>query len=289
MKFISGIKDIANDYSHFIFDVWGIVHDGQKPYTGAAEAIAFLRSQGKKICFLSNAPRRATKVAKVLEGYGITPDLYDFILTSGEAAFLDLQKNQQNNFQTFGKNYLYIGPQKDLDLLDGLDYVRVENAAEANLVINTGFDDENSTLAEKLPQALAALKYNLPMICVNPDFIVVKQSGIEMLCAGTLAREYEKLGGKVFYYGKPYLAVYKMVCEIFNNFQNRDYIAIGDALETDIKGANDFGVDAILATCGILANSLQIKQGEEADPVRLQTLCKNQNTFPKFVISSLKI
>lgn len=289
MNFISGIKEISNNYTHFIFDVWGVVHDGSHAYPGAIEAISFLHKEGKKVCFLSNAPRRSFKVATLLEKFGITPDMYDFILTSGEATFHDLKENQDNGFKNYGKNYFYIGPKKDIDLLDGLDYVRVDEASKADVAITTGFDGETSILAEKLPDAFEAKKYDLPMVCVNPDLIVVKQNGHEMICAGTLAREYEKLGGKVFYYGKPFSTVYKMTCEIFGNPEKQKILAIGDGLETDIKGANDFGIDSLLVTGGILANTLGIHHQQTADKARLEAVCNSHELFPKFVISNLKL
>ena len=289
MKLISGIKEISSNYSHFIFDVWGVIHDGTNAYPKAVEAIRFLRKQGKKICFLSNAPRRASKVADVLKKFGITPDLYDFILTSGEATFLNLQKNQHENFKKFGQKYFYIGPQKDIDLLNGLNYQQAEEAAVADFVINTGFEDENSQLAEKLPQMLEAKKFNLPMICVNPDLIVVKQNGVEMICAGALAAEYQRHGGEVFYFGKPFLAVYKMVCEIFGEGNKAKFLAIGDGLETDIRGANDFGIDSILISGGILANQLEIKFWQDPDMEKLTKICHQHQAIPQFVTSNLKL
>ena len=289
MNFISNIKEISSQYDYFIFDVWGVIHDGSNAYPGAVEAIAYLRQQNKKICFLSNAPRRADKVGGVLNKFGVTPDLYDFILSSGEATFLDLKKNQENGFKNFGPNYFYIGPQKDIDLLDGLDYKRVEDATKADFALTTGFDHEASTLAEKLPQAIAAKENNLKMICVNPDMIVVKQDGIEMICAGTLARQYEKLGGEVIYYGKPFQSVYKMVCEFFNNPENKKILAIGDGMETDIKGAADFGIDSLLITGGILSKELSVSYNQTVDKNKLERVCARYNLFPKFVISNLKL
>lgn len=289
MEFKSGIAEISDAYDYFLFDVWGVIHDGNAAYPNVLDVISFLRKAGKKICFLSNAPRRSSKVAAVLQKFGITPDFYDFILTSGEATFLDLQKNQDSGFKNFGKNYFYIGPQKDIDLLDGLGYVRVDNASKANVAITTGFDGEGSTLAEKLPQALEAKKNNLPMICVNPDLVVVRQNGHEMICAGALAMEYEKIGGKVFYYGKPFPAVYKMVCEIFNYPEIKKILAVGDGMETDIKGASDFGIDSALVTGGILANSLGIKYWQTADKNKLAVICDSYQIFPQFVISNLKL
>lgn len=287
MQFKNNIHELADLYDYFIFDVWGVIHDGSSAYAGVADAIKFLRSKNKKICFLSNAPRRAFKVAAVLQKYDISSNLYDFILTSGEAAYFDFEKNQKNNFADFGRNYFYIGPQKDVDLLDELNYQMVEDAAQANVAITTGFDKDDSTLEEKMAQILAAKKFNLPLICVNPDLIVVKQNGAELLCAGAIAAEYKKLGGEVSYYGKPYQSVYKIVCEMFGCDSRQKILAIGDGMETDIKGANDFGIDSVLITGGILSNILGVKYGETADKNKLETVCKNYQLFPKFVIPGL--
>jgi len=285
-KLISSIKELSAHYDYFIFDVWGVVHDGSKAYDGALEAISFLRAEGKKICFLSNAPRRSFKVAQVLEKFGVTKNLYDFILSSGEATFLDLQKNQESGFKNFGKNYFYIGPKKDIDLLDGLNYVRVDEAALADFAITTGFDNDDSTLDEKLPQAIAAKAHNLKLICVNPDMIVVKQGGKKIICAGALALEYQKLGGEVIFYGKPFDSVYKIVCEIFNQPQNEKIIMVGDGMETDIKGAKNFGIDSLLITGGILSASFQHQTPTRA---QLEEIFQQNQLFPNFVISNLKI
>lgn len=289
MKYISGIKEIAATYNYFIFDVWGVLHDGSKAYPNVIETLKFLKDSGKKVCFLSNAPRRASKVEVVLNRLGITKDFYDFILTSGEAAFLDLQKNQAENFAKFSNKYYYIGPEKDLDLLDGLAYQKAENASQASFIVNTGFDGEDSTMAEKMPQILEAKKYNLPMICVNPDLIVVNQAGKEMICAGALAREYEKMSGEVLYYGKPFSAVYKMTMEKLGNPQKNEVIAIGDGMETDIAGAKEFAIDSILVTGGILANQLAIKFHQDPNMEKLTGICQKYQIFPQFVISNLKI
>ncbi len=287
MQFRNNIRELADLYDYFIFDVWGVVHDGSSAYDGVVDAIKFLRAKNKKICFLSNAPRRAFKVAAVLEKYGITSDLYDFILTSGEAAYIDFEKNQKENFTNFGRNYFYIGPKKDIDLLKGLEYQMVDDASKASFAITTGFDNDDSVLAEKMPQLLSAHKSNLPLICVNPDLIVVKQTGAELICAGALALEYKKLNGEVLYYGKPFPTVYEITCKMFGCDDLRKIVAIGDGMETDIKGANDFGIDSVLITGGILSNILGVKYGQVADKNKLETVCKNYQLFPKFVIPGL--
>lgn len=283
MNYISNIKEISKNYDYFIFDIWGVVHDGSSAYSGAVEAIKFLRSEDKKICFLSNAPRRAYKIAKVLNDFGITSDLYDFIMSSGESAYIDLKQNQISGFKHYQKNYLYIGPEKDIDLLEGLEYNFVQSAKDADFAITTGFNKDNSTIEEKLPQILDAKNYNLDLICVNPDMIVVKKTGEEMLCAGVIAKYYKQIGGKVIYYGKPYKSAYEISCKLFGeNIDKTKLLAIGDGLETDISGANNFGIDSLLLTGGILSNLINNNLPEKEFTVELIKICSKYNSFPKF-------
>lgn len=282
MNYISNIKEISKNYDYFIFDIWGVIHDGSSVYNGALEAIQFLRSENKKICFLSNAPRRAHKIAKVLNDFGITSDLYDFIISSGEATYIDLEQNQISGFKNYQKNYLYIGPKKDIDLLDGLEYKLVQNAKDADFAITTGFDKDNSTIEEKLPQIIDAKNHNLELICVNPDMIVVKKTGEEMLCAGVIAKYYKQIGGRVVYYGKPFKSVYEISCKLFGENINKSRIlAIGDGLETDISGANDFGIDSLLITGGILSNLIDNNLPEKEFTVELIKICSKYNSSPK--------
>ena len=287
MQFCKNIKEISAKYDYFIFDLWGVIHDGSQAYDGVVEALSYLKSQGKKICFLSNAPRRSSKVAEVLNRFFIDKSFYEFILTSGEATFFDFKKNQENGFKDFGRKYFYIGPKKDIDLLDGLDYQQTADVSEASFAIATGFDDEKSVLQEKLPQIQEAKKHNLPLICVNPDLIVVKQNGLEMICAGVLADEYKKMGGEVIYYGKPFSSVYNMTYEFFGKPDKSKILAIGDGMETDIKGAHDFGIASALVTGGILCNKLGVRYGQEADPAKVKQICEFYKVFPQYIIPNL--
>ena len=293
--FCKNIAEIAKNYQYFILDIWGVIHDGNKLYPGVIEQLKYLRGLGKKICFLSNAPRRASKVAAVLNDFGIAADLYDFIITSGEATYLFLEQNTdlQNltgNHPKDNYRYYYIGPEKDADLLNGLGYLAINEANKADFVVATGFDNDLSTIEEKLPQLQAAKQNNLTMICVNPDLIVVRQNGSEMICAGLLALEYQKMGGKVVYFGKPYHLVYEQVFKMFlieGKTREAKILAIGDGLETDILGANNNGIDSALVAGGILASSLKIKYGELPNADLMQQICDKNHIYPKFVIGSL--
>ena len=83
------------------------------------------------------------------------------------------------------------------------------------------------------------------MICTNPDLIVHRGSKSEY-CAGTLASIFEKLGGRVIYFGKPYPEIYNYCIK-----KKENILAIGDNIKTDIIGANRMKFDSLFITGGI--------------------------------------
>ncbi|MFT5703900.1 MAG: HAD superfamily hydrolase (TIGR01459 family) [Rickettsiales bacterium] len=281
MNFKKDLSEIADNYDYFILDIWGVLHDGTHVYEGAIESLEHLRAKNKKICLLSNAPRRAQKVVVLLENLGIKRELYDFILTSGEATYASLFDSKST------EGYYYIGPEKDADLLHGLGCNIAADAADAGFALVTGFDDGNYDIATKIPQLKAAMDNNLTLICANPDLIVIKKSGEELLCAGIIAEEYKKMGGKVTYFGKPHKLVYEQVFKLFSNVDKSTILAVGDGLETDILGANRNQIDSALIGGGILANKLKIKHGDLPDEKLMKEICDQYSAYPTFVIGSL--
>ena len=75
MKQLNSISQIAANYDAFILDIWGVIHDGELLYPQVLPCLQALRAAGKQICFLSNAPRRASKVAAALGKFGIGAEL----------------------------------------------------------------------------------------------------------------------------------------------------------------------------------------------------------------------
>ena len=157
--------------------------------------------------------------------------------------------------------------------MEGSGFIQVP-ANQAAFAVVTGFDEDNSTLEEKMPQIEAALKANLKLYCVNPDLIVVRQDGTKMLCAGVIGNYYKERGGEVEFIGKPHKAVYDYVFDILGN--NIKICAIGDAPETDIKGANNAGIDSALVLGGIL----------KASTLPLEQILQESGANPTYVIDS---
>src|SRR5207248_9488529 len=113
-----------------------------------------------------------------------------------------------------------------------------------------------------------AQRRGLPMICANPD-LVVSHGGRLAICAGTLARRYEALGGRVRWHGKPFPSVYRTCFALLGIADKGRILAVGDSLRTDIAGARGVGIDSLLVAAGIHAEEFGLGEGEVPDPARL--------------------
>ena len=255
MRFLDGFATLAADYDGFIVDLWGVVHDGVKPYPGARRTLEALRDAGKRVVLLSNAPRPSASAQKALRGMGLSDNLYSGIMTSGEATRLALINPPDTWFATLGPRVLHIGPQRDLVTLEGLDYEVVDVPEEADFIVNTGPDEEMSTALEDYEEVLiASRRAGLKMICANPDLEVIR-GGERLICAGALAQRFEALGGDVRSFGKPDPAIYRPVLDLLGVEKHR-VLAVGDALRTDIAGAKAAGIDSCWILGGIHAEAL---------------------------------
>jgi HAD superfamily hydrolase (TIGR01459 family) len=256
MQHLAGFSSLADRYDGFILDLWGVIHDGIRPYPGAIDCLERLRSAGKRAVLLSNAPRRVHVAQRSMRGMGIADELYTGCLTSGEAAHVMLRDRTDPWFARLGDRVFHLGPERDRNVMEGLTLTQVASPAEATFVLNTGADASRSLTEvaayEDLLQACRTAE--LPMICANPDLVVIR-GGVAELCAGALAQRYEEMGGVARWIGKPDPTIYAPVLEMLDMPKPR-VLAVGDALRTDIAGATAVGVNACWVLGGIHAAEL---------------------------------
>jgi HAD superfamily hydrolase (TIGR01459 family) len=252
MHHITAFGPLAAKYDGFILDLWGVIHDGVTPYPGAADCLRALQQAGKRVVLLSNAPRRAHVAASALRAMGIPDTLYNGIMTSGEATWRALSNPEADPwFSRLGSRVFHLGPERDRNVFETLPLILVNTPAEADVVVNTGPDDLGSQtdVSEFYPVLSACHAARLPMICANPDLEVIR-GGTRVICAGALAQHYASLGGDVRWLGKPDPAIYTPVLSLLGVDRTR-VLAVGDALRTDIAGADSVGIDSCWVLGGI--------------------------------------
>ena len=265
---LNGLQSIADNYDLFYIDLWGVVHNGVNLHEKAIVVLNELLKKNKILVLLTNAPRPNKTVQNFLEKMGMDKILRDHVFTSGEAALNYLKKSYSS------KKFYHIGPPKDFDLFYLLKKNKCEYISDSEYLLCTGlFNNHDKDL--KFYKDLLEKHITKKMICTNPD-LIVDRGEVRELCAGSVAMVFEKMGGEVVYFGKPHPEVYN---QSINN-KNKKILAIGDNLNTDIRGANLLNYDSLLISNGIHRNEIKNKG--------IQDVSKEYEAIVNFIQSDLK-
>lgn len=245
MENIQSISSIANKYDVYIFDIFGVLHDGFGRIEPTYQIIRRLSDAGKYIFLLTNSPHRAYVVVDQLKKLGFDASSYHGILTAGDQTYCDLRNNSTKTHQRLGRTCYFIGTKAMRDILPTDKYEITTDIKAADFILVAGPENSSSTLEQYEDILLQAIDRSLPMICSNPDIQVFSRGRQEMR-AGRLAAFYQTLGGKVYFYGKPHAATYEMVGQLLKGFRKERMLIIGDSLYTDVRGANNARIDSLL-------------------------------------------
>ncbi len=255
-----GLSSIVDNYQLFYVDLWGVIHNGISLHNEAIKTLKEIANKNKEYVLLTNAPRPNDTVKKFLEKLGMEEEIREHVFTSGEAALKYLKKNFLN------EKFFHIGPPRDFDLFKDFKKNKSEKIQQSEYLLCTGLFDEHE---DDLVYYKDLLEKNIQkkMICTNPDLIVDRGSKRE-LCAGSVAMIFEKIGGDVVYFGKPYPEVYNQSTDN----KDKKILSIGDNLNTDIKGANLLNYDSLLISNGIHKNEIE-KKGIEKVSKSYEAIC----------------
>ena len=242
-----------------------MLHNGVTAFPAASAACERYRAQGGVVVLVTNAPFRDTRVAERLSDLGVPHDAYDAIVTSGVVTRRLIEAYR-------GGSVAHLGPDRYIDIFDGLGVGIVDISPTCRAVVCTGLvDDEVETPVDYTERLAAFRTRDLPMICANPD-IVVERGHKLVYCSGALAEAYEKIGGRVAYAGKPHAPIYREAFRLIDEIRGRavaksDIIAIGDGVRTDIAGAGAMGLRSVF-----IGSALHVPAGRVLDAGLLREL-----------------
>lgn len=279
-KRLSSLFDVADQYDLFLFDLCGILHNDQDLFLDAIQVIKDLKAQqNKTIVFLSNSSRPAPHVAEFLATGGISAVDYDNLVTSFEYFKHLIGTNQA---LLHNRRFFNLGTNNKIFTDIGLDFA--SSLKEADCLIISFFKEILDSTTEWYGVLEKAIKNKLPALCLNPDVIAPHGYSFRHT-PGYFAKEYEQLGGKVSYFGKPHTPIYEFALNAImkeKNIIKSRVLAVGDSLSTDIKGANDFGIDCLLA----YARGVHKNENLE-DTTAAQRLFERYQSYPSYISKNI--
>lgn len=250
------IGKLIENYSVLLLDAYGVLVHSSGALPGAARLIDSLNRNKKPYYIVTNdASKLPVTSSKSFQSFGlaITPDR---IITSGSLLV-----------EYFAGNQLRDAPCAVLGPEDSTRYVelaggRVVAARDPFEVLVIG-DESGYPFLETVDCVLSGLfkkidsGANVHLVLPNPDLIYPKadnsfgiaSGSIALILEAALQRRYpDRPEFKFARLGKPHAAIFR---EALKRSGTRDMVMIGDQLETDIRGAAEFELDAVLANTGI--------------------------------------
>jgi HAD superfamily hydrolase (TIGR01459 family) len=244
----AGLSELADRYDVLLSDVWGVIHNGRESFPVPCAALARWKAQRGPVILISNSPRPSSDVLPQLDGLGVSRDAWSAFVSSGDATRMLLAERAPGPAWT-------IGPERDGPLYEGLGLSFSGEADAAFIAVTGPYDDDVETPEDYRARFIPAAARGLPMICANPDHVVQRGSKL-IYCGGALADLYAQLGGPVQMAGKPFRPIYDLALVEAETLLGRPLdparvLCIGDGTITDVKGAQDHGLDCLFIAKGI--------------------------------------
>jgi HAD superfamily hydrolase (TIGR01459 family) len=283
-QIIDTFAEISGKYDAALVDLWGCLHNGVKPFATAVSALEAFRNNGGTVLLLTNSPRPSPSGFAQLDGIGVSRDLYQGCVSSGDAARLALASG------AYGQKIFALGPERDLTFYEGIDVAHVPLEQATGIVCTGLFDDNVETPDDYRAMFLQAKNNGLKMLCANPD-VMVDRGDKRIYCAGALAQAYVEMDGEAHYYGKPHPPIYDLAYQKLIEITGREVlpkkiIAIGDGINTDIRGAIGEDIDSLFITGGLAATETAT-QGQP-NPAKLDAFLTKAQLTPTYSMGHLR-
>ena len=248
------IDELVERYSALLFDAYGVLSYSVGALPGAVELIDRLNGMGKPYYVLTNdASALPESRAARYRAVGLNVDAAR-IITSGS-----LLTGYFAEHGLSGARCAVLGTE------DSAEYVRLAGgevvaAADGFDALVVG-DQSGFAFVEGVDAALSALfrmfdAGDAPrLVLPNPDLVYPNDDGfgmasgsVALIIEAALRQRYPERGLEFDRLGKPNGAIFEAALGLTGT---RDMVMLGDTLETDIRGANAFGIDSALVAGGV--------------------------------------
>jgi NagD protein len=228
-------------YRGWLFDLDGTIYVGDRLVPGAADAIAALRADGRRLCFLSNKPIETREAyARKLTRLGIPTEPEEVINSS-----IVLARHLRGLDP--GAPVFVIGEPPMLAEMraHGFEVRDDENVRWVVIAFDRTFS------YAKLNTALQAVRRGARLIATNPDRTCPVEGGEIPDCAGMIAAVEAVTEARVeAIVGKPSPIILEVAMAALG-VSPSETVMVGDRLETDIMMGKRSGLATVLVLSGV--------------------------------------
>lgn len=252
------VDELVERYDGLIFDAFGVLINSSGALPGAARLIDRLNDIKKPYVIVTNdSSRLPATTAGWYHENGLNIDVAR-ILTSGRLLIPYFKKRGLQ-----GARCIVLGTPDSAAYVELAGGEVINIAPDADLDVLVIGDDEGYPFLPSIEAVLSAIIARLDqghpveLIAPNPDLFypkaqgryAVASGGIALLIESVLRERYPARTDIQFVHlGKPHPAVFEEGAQLLGT---GNIAMVGDQLRTDIRGANDFGIDSVLIGTGL--------------------------------------
>jgi HAD superfamily hydrolase (TIGR01450 family) len=327
----ASFAELVDCFDGFILDQFGVIRDSDYALEGAPECVTELVKSGKKLVILSNSSSLSSATVERLPKFGFDPENFVGAVTSGQEAchyikdkfqgkkalFITWKSGNVSSAMEFMEScgnveVTDVVEEADFILLHGAEVLRGPGVVGEAVEQSLGSFSETGEMSVIDPILQKCTTQKLPMLCCNPDFIMVKPDGTRAHMpgsfrnvrinrfilidthsdhysfTGTIADRYKSMGGDVTIFGKPHVQHFEACLRDLG--LPKDKVAhVGDSLHHDVVGANNSGIASIFVAGGIHRDELGSELGEVPSQEALEKLFAKHGTTPTHVVPMFKM
>lgn len=270
-ELISDLLEIADRYDALLFDAYGVLVDDTRMIAGAGKIWSALEAKGIACTILTNGSARTlseTVASYAQKGLKVRPEQ---VINSASLLAAYFAANQLK-----GERVAVLGTRSSAAYVREAGGIVVDALREdfaALVVANQTEYPLLETLEAVLTTSLKRLDAgrSLHLVLTNPDLIYPKDGqgfgitagSIALLLEQAIAARAGKGAPKFVGLGKPFAPIFE---EAARRIGSRRLLMIGDQLETDIRGAKNFGIDSLLVGTGLTPEPLLFSPQIDPEP-----------------------
>ena len=226
-----------------LLDVDGTLWRGNEPAPGLADFFAFLRARTIGVCIVTNnSLKPPTHYRQKLAGFGVAVSDSE-VLTSAQATGRYLARTLAP-----GSPVYVIGEAGLLEAVQAVGMAVMPDATAPVTAVVVG-GDRCLTYA-KLKAAVLLLQRGAILIGTNPDLLIPTAAGLAPETGVTLAELTAATGVTPTVIGKPARWLFEAALMQLD-LEPAQALMVGDRLDTDIRGAQQIGMQTVLVTSGV--------------------------------------
>lgn len=254
---------LIRSYDSLLLDLDGVVYLGNEPVKNSIESILRVHEIGLEVGYVTNnASRTQESMADQLIAFGL-PVKSNRIIGSARAGVKMLQERVSAESKV-----LVVGGEGLRLAVNEAGFEVVSSHADNPSAVIQGFspDVDWTDLAE----ASYAIQKGAIWIATNQDWTIPKEHGIAPGNGTLVSAVHTAVGILPDVAGKPFAPIFRSAID---ELEIANPLFVGDRLDTDIRGANNFGIDSACVMTGIAT--------------RKELLGAQNQDRPKFILDDL--